>query len=316
MRKGNRVVVFGIFDGVHDGHRDLFRQAKEYGNELVVIVGRDSASLRWKGRKPLYSEEARMRLVSQEERVDRAVLGDEEQSTYGVIDMVNPDVICLGYDQELFKKDLELWLEREKRAISCVVLRPYKESVFHTSLLPHRKGFTLIELLVVIAVIGLLASIVLVSLGPARARARDTKRIQTLNQMAKALQLYYDRYSKYPNSSLAGVGCWPNWESGSVLNPSNSEFLPELVSEGYFPSIPIETNPTSSTDAWQQCSYRYMRVTNPCGGCTGTWGVLYATCETSNTCPRNERPACCTSAWGEGDPGFWDSRDITLFLRE
>lgn len=135
MSKKKTVVVFGIFDGIHDGHRDLFRQAKEHGDELVVIVGRDSASLRWKGKNPMYTEETRLKLVAKEEHVDQAMLGDEDQSTYGVLDRVQPDIICLGYDQDALKKDLELWLWREKHAIPCVVLKPYKETVFHTSLL-------------------------------------------------------------------------------------------------------------------------------------------------------------------------------------
>lgn len=52
----------------------------------------------------------------------------------------------------------------------------------------RRSGFTLIELLVVIAVIGMLASIVLVSLGPTRAKARDGKRIAEVRQMGLALE--------------------------------------------------------------------------------------------------------------------------------
>lgn len=53
-------------------------------------------------------------------------------------------------------------------------------------------GFTLIELLVVIAIIGLLASVVLVSLNSARAKSRDAKRLSDIRQFANALEMYYN----------------------------------------------------------------------------------------------------------------------------
>ncbi|MES2409310.1 MAG: type II secretion system protein [Patescibacteria group bacterium] len=52
------------------------------------------------------------------------------------------------------------------------------------------RGFTLIELLVVIAVMGILASIITVSLGGAKEKSRDAIRIGDLKSLAQAAEQY------------------------------------------------------------------------------------------------------------------------------
>lgn len=63
-----------------------------------------------------------------------------------------------------------------------------------------QQGFTLIELLVVIAIIGLLASVVLLSLNSARAKSRDAKRLSDVRQLVSALELYFNDYNTYPTA--------------------------------------------------------------------------------------------------------------------
>ena len=140
-----RVVVFGIFDGVHEGHRDFFQQAlrqaqgkqKKGESELVVIVGRDSIALKIKNKKPRSSEKERIQMVAKEPLVSKAVLGDKELSSYKILEELDPDIICLGYDQQVLREDLNHWIKTQRKDMKIVILKPYHSEIYHSSFSRH-----------------------------------------------------------------------------------------------------------------------------------------------------------------------------------
>ena len=68
------------------------------------------------------------------------------------------------------------------------------------------QGFTLVELLVVIAIIGILSSIVVVSIGPVRANARDSARRSDMSQIFTAQELYNDvNFAYYATGTSDGI---------------------------------------------------------------------------------------------------------------
>ena len=90
----------------------------------------------------------------------------------------------------------------------------------------------------VIAIIGLLASIVLVSLNTARQKARDSRRLSDLRQVALALELYYDNNNNaYP---LITAGCTSaNWQN---------QMTTALEGGGYMTEVPID--PLNGATYW------------------------------------------------------------------
>ncbi len=130
-----KVLAFGTFDGLHEGHKDFFRQAKEYGDYLVVVVGRDSTIIKTKTRLPKLNEQERLKAVRECGLVDEARLGNEGNNPYKVIEEVQPRIICLGYDQTHFTEKLASKIKEMGLHIDIIRLKSYKPEIYKSSIL-------------------------------------------------------------------------------------------------------------------------------------------------------------------------------------
>ncbi len=130
-----RVMVFGTFDLLHEGHINFLKQAKQYGDYLIVVVARDVNVQRFKGIKPQQNELKRLESVKKVAIIDKAVSGSEE-NIYQVLDVYKPHIICLGYDQNAQR--LEEELKKRKINISIHRLEPFAPEQHKSTL--KRKG--------------------------------------------------------------------------------------------------------------------------------------------------------------------------------
>ena len=126
------VMAFGSFDVLHPGHLYFLNQAKSKGDKLVVVIALDKTIEKVKGEKPKYNERQRLEHVKGMPMVDKAVLG-YEKDPYEIIEEINPDIICLGYDQDSYSENLKEKLAERGLNPKIIRLGPYKEGIYKSS---------------------------------------------------------------------------------------------------------------------------------------------------------------------------------------
>jgi prepilin-type N-terminal cleavage/methylation domain-containing protein len=114
-----------------------------------------------------------------------------------------------------------------------------------------KQGFTLIEILIVVAIIAILASVVLIGLGPTQQAGRDARRLSDLRQVQNGLELYYNKCGYYPGDTQAGAACGAHVATTGYGIPGAAS--PKLV--GALPATlvgvsSLPNDPTSGKHYW------------------------------------------------------------------
>ena len=124
---GIKVAVFGVFDILHIGHIRFLKECKKLGDELVVVVARDSTVTKEKGQKPTLSENERLAMIESVGLVNTAILGLENADKLKVVERIKPDIIALGYNQKWNENELKEKLKKRGFNIKIVRMKKYAD---------------------------------------------------------------------------------------------------------------------------------------------------------------------------------------------
>ncbi|MFA4818384.1 MAG: adenylyltransferase/cytidyltransferase family protein [Patescibacteria group bacterium] len=141
LNKPDKVLVFGVFDLLHPGHKYFLRQAKKHGKHLTVVVARDNVVYLVKGQRPNQNQTKRRQQIKKLKFVYRAVLGNlSRPHHYQMVKNIKPDVICLGYDQKPNLKQVKQELKKAGLNPKFIRLKSYQPHKFKSSLIKTLAG--------------------------------------------------------------------------------------------------------------------------------------------------------------------------------
>lgn len=133
-------MVFGTFDGLHQGHINFFKQARKLVPNpfLIVSVARDENVSKIKGKSSVLNEKERIILIKKHQLIDKAVLSGITDHIPHIVKEC-PDIIALGYDQKAYVKNLKKALKNKGITAKIVRLKAYKSDVFKNNLLKIKR---------------------------------------------------------------------------------------------------------------------------------------------------------------------------------
>jgi FAD synthetase len=133
------VLTAGTFDLIHIGHIKFLKEAKRIGgrnSKLFVILTNDENVKKIKGRKPIFNQIERKKIVESIRFVDKVFLGDKKIDYTLKIKKIKPDVIVFGYDQSKIMQKIKEIVKKERMKIKIIKLPKF--SIWSTSKIKSR----------------------------------------------------------------------------------------------------------------------------------------------------------------------------------
>ena len=132
------VLTFWTFDVVHPWHEYFLKQSKSYWDKLITIVSTDENVKLFKWSFPLNNEKERFNDVKSLKISDIVCIWKWDNPLLW-LNLYNPKVICLWYDQIWFYEDLENYMKEKNLDIKIIRIPPYKENIYKSSIIKRLK---------------------------------------------------------------------------------------------------------------------------------------------------------------------------------
>jgi cytidyltransferase-like protein len=123
MTETRNILVFGTFDGLHQGHKFFLRSAKSRGSHLSVGVAHDEHIVILKGKKPQGPLFRRMEEISKLSYVDETLECDKDLGSFKIIEKALPDLIILGHDQLELEQELLKWMSEHDHYVPMLKIK-------------------------------------------------------------------------------------------------------------------------------------------------------------------------------------------------